>query len=192
MTKYLTLSIAFLVLIFSKSYAVNPDTLDLTNYLKLYDNTFTIEYNFGWFPHGNKNEMTLSYSEDKQLGSLYIKLDNGNVISPQFGGWAYSYRKLNDHLFWLIYYIEGESGTSLLLSILDTRKKIFSKPYQLANAFGDQGDWAYKYGKFENDSTYNYLLVYGDQEKTIDSIIGQDKIRLNGELIEISKRKLKK
>ncbi len=92
----------------------------------------------------------------------------------------------------MVYYTEGESGTSFLLCILDTKSKTISQSYQLANAFGDQGDWAYKYGKFENDSTYNYLLVYGSTEGTQDSIFVQDRINRNGEFIELKKRKLKK
>jgi hypothetical protein len=112
-------------------------------------------------------------------------------MSPEISGWAYSYRKLNEHLFWLVCYSQGESGTSFWLYILDTKHKTVSKSYQLANAFGDQGDWAYTYGKFENDSTYHYLTVFGSEEGTQDSTLYRDRIRRNGEIIELTRRKLK-
>lgn len=176
---------------FLKSNAGNSDTLTLSEYLKLFDNTFTLDFNLGWFPYGNKNQITFSFDKNKQLDALKIKLSDGLIMSPEIHGWAYSYRKLNEHIFWLVYYMESESGTSLKLCILDTKKKTISKSYQLANAYGDQGDWAYKYGKFENDSTYNYLIVYGSMEGTQDSIFIQDRIKENGEFIELQKRKLK-
>ena len=181
-----------LVLGFLKSNAGNSDTLTLAEYLRLFNNTFTTDFNLGWFPDGNKNPLTLSFDKKTQLDALKIKLNNGLIISPEISGWAYSYRKLNEHLFWLIYYLESESGTSLNLCILDTENRTISKSYQLANAFGDQGDWAYKYGKFENDSTYHYLLVYGSMQGTQDSIFGQDRIKRNGEFLELQKRELKK
>jgi hypothetical protein len=188
----LILSVVFFAFSFSGSFAARHDTLTPGNYLKLFNNSFTSDYNPGGVRQGNKNKMILSFEKSKQLDSLWVKSGNGKAINPKISGWAYSYRKINDHLFWLIYYTEGESGTSFLLCVFDTRTKTFSKPYQLANAFGDQGDWAYKYGKFVNDSTYNYLHVFGDQEKTIDSISGQDRIRLNGEFMAIQKKKLLK
>ena len=180
-----------LVLSFSNSKAGNPDTLSLNDYLGLFDNNFTTEFNFGWYHYETKNAMKFSLAENKQLNGCKIKLNNGSILSPEIYGSAYSHRKFCEHLFWLVYLTEGESGNSFWLCVLNTKNKTVSKSYQLANAFGDQGDWAYRYGEFENDSTYNYLFVYGNTEGTLDSISGQDRIIHNGELLELKKRKLK-
>jgi hypothetical protein len=176
---------------FLKSTAGNADTLTLTEYLRLFDHAFTPEFNLGWLPYGHKNADKLSFNNVKHLNSLKIRLSNGFIMSPEISGRAYSYLKLNEHLFWLVCCSEGVSGTSFLLYILDTKHKTVSKTYQLANAFGDQGDWAYTYGKFENDSTYTYLTVFGSEEGTQDSTLYRDRIKRNGEVFKLTRRKLK-
>lgn len=188
----LTIMIICQVLIFSKSSAIVPDTLKLSEYLKLFDNKYTNDFKIGWINQvDNSNVINFTYDKNKELYGRKIKLDKGYVLTPDIYGWAYSYRKINNHLFWLIYYNEHESCTSLMLLVLDTKNNTTSQSYELAKVFGDQGDWCYKYGRFENDSTYNYLKVYGSIEGTTDSISGQDRIRFKGEFLELKKRKLK-
>lgn len=180
-----------LLLSFLNSKAGETDTLSLNDYLGLFNNKFTTEYDFGWYHYEIKNAKKLLLDETKQLNGTKIKLNNGSIMSPAIYGYAYSYKKFNEHLFWLVYLTQGESGTSILLCVLNTKNETVSKSYLLANAFGDQGDWAYRYGEFENDSTYNYLYVYGNTESTLDSISGQDILRINGQLLKSKERNLK-
>lgn len=188
--KHLLTTIFLSAFVFLRLNAGTPDTLKLSEYLKLFDNVFTSEFNLGWTFHGSEKMIRLSFDKYRSLQGLSIELDNGRIMTPEIYGWAYSYRKINNNVFWLVYYTEGESGTSFWLQKLDIENVTLSKAYQLANAFGDQGDWAYKVGNFVNDSTYNYLLVYGTETMTLDSISGEDRIKSNGECLELKKRKL--
>lgn len=167
------------------------DTLTLFNYLNIFDAPFTREFNLNKIHENSILKTYLSFSVNTQLQNLKLKLTNGEIMSPNIYGWAYSFRRISSIHFWLIYYFEGEVGTYLCLRILNIKKKSLSEPYILSKAGGDEGEWEYSFGRFSNDSTYKYLYVHGSEEKTIDSISRQDRIRLNGDVIKISEKILK-
>jgi hypothetical protein len=197
-------ALLFTVFVFTKSQAAKPDTLSLSEYLKLFDNKFTSKYNIGWTNSINDKPIVFTFDTSKFLNKCCIRLGNGSVICPEIYGWAYSYKQINKDLFWLTYYREGEVGVNLYLRALDIKKKTFSEPYTLAWAGGDGGHWWYKIGSFINDSTFDYYQVhkmefeifdsisgqYSSIPKTLDSVSGIDRIRVNGEVIELKKTKL--
>lgn len=168
------------------------DTLSLSGYLNLFDAPFTREFNLKKIYKNGILKSHLSYSVNTQLQNLKLRLTNGYIMSPNIYGWAYSFRKITSNHFWLIYYVEGEVLTHMDLRILDIKKKSISEPYNLSSAGGDQGDWEYLFGRFLNDSTYKFINVWGDTEMTKDSILGIDRIRLNGDTIHLTRKNLKK
>ena len=169
--------------------AETRDTLTLSEYLELFEHNFTTNFKITGISVA-KNKIILSFDSTKYLQNISIKLDNGIIISPEIYGYAYSYRKINPNLYWIIYYNEVEVGTSMFLCILNFKNKLLSNPYTLVHYGGDDGYWDYKYGNFINDSTYNYLYVWGNDEKTLDSLTGLDRIKMNGEFIELKKKSL--
>ena len=168
------------------------DTLSLPKYLSLFYAPFPSEFNLEKI-HNNGNPNTLlSFSFNTQLYNLKLKLPSGEIMSPNIYGWAYSYRKISSNKYWLIYYFEGEVLTRLCLIILDVNMKSLSNPYALSSAGGDDGDWEFSFGRFLNDSTYKFTNFWGDQKTTKDSILGIDRIRPNGEIIQLKRKIFKK
>jgi len=86
------------------------DTLRLEQYLKLFDHTFSAQFDEGWRPLNDSKKLRLTFSPDKQIINYKINLSNGRIAYPNIYGWAYSFKKINDTLIWLIYYRETESG----------------------------------------------------------------------------------
>jgi hypothetical protein len=182
----------FLTIGLTRTSAGKPDTLSLTDYLKLFNYKYTTDYTVGWTNEADFKKLNFSFDTNTSLHNRFIRLNNGSLILPEIWGFAYSYRQVNSNLYWLIYYGEGEVDINLFLTVLDTKKRIISKPYRLACAGGDEEDWDFRFGKFINDSTYKYVYAFGTGANTRDSVSGLDRIRPNGEIIEIKKIKLKK
>jgi hypothetical protein len=176
----------------TRTSAGTPDTLSLTEYLKLFNHKFTTDNTFGWTNEQDLRKLNFTFDSNSYLINRCIKLDNGLIIKPEIWGFAYSYRQIKSNLFWLIYYVVGNLDYELFFAVLDTKNRILSKPYLLACTGGDEEDWDYRYGKFINDSTYKYLYAFGVAKNTRDSVSGLDRIKPNGDIIELKKIKLKK
>ncbi len=148
--------LAFPITIFAQS-----DTLSLEQYLNLFSNPFINNINLCQDLIKNSEKINLSFSKEKWLYKKVIFLNNGKVLNPELSGWAFSYKKINDSILWLLHYreTEGGGGTIMLLSILNKSNLTITKTYNLAYCTGDQGDYAYKYGKWINDSTFKYMSV---------------------------------
>ena len=152
----------------------NLNAIEFEEYLELFTNEFPSKVYLTREPEGVPSLIL----NGESLSDKYILMDNGSIISP-INGHAYSQKRLNDEVVWLITYKVGRYGgaSDIFLNVINENLDSLSGTYLLSNSFGEDGYFSYQNGEFINDSIFQYTKTWNNEDFKTDSLTGVHIIR---------------
>ena len=163
MTRF-KISIILTLLSSNLALSQNLDTVKVETLLSLFEYKFSNHFNRDSIDASN-----LSFSKSTQIRGLTLDL-NEQFIRLPFYGYAHSYKKITEEIYWLVTYSEGEVAMNFSIMALNILSGQSTEPQSICYYGGDAGYWHYKYGFIDNNYIYHFIKVNGDEFGTTDSL----------------------